>query len=420
MDETSLRGLLESLAGPERLQGGLEISLLALVDGLGADTAAVMAASGEAVECRSVAGPSGPGVLPGLRTAAAAVLFSGKDHGSAKHREAGADCGAGAETGAGAGVPARLVAPGLAAGSLRLPGQRGALVAWWSPGKTVTEDALELLDDASRSLALAMERESLETARREAAALRRSQSIQRDMLSSLSHELRTPLTAIHGYASTLCQPDLTWNPEATRRFLGSIAAESARMERLVGDLLDSTAIESGVLRLQRDWCDLALVVSAAANCLSRGPAVRVRVTEGLEPVWADHDRLEQVFVNLLENAASHGASPRGTDVTVRAGGPPGWAEVEITDYGAGIPAGLAGKIFEPRVRGTTEVAGTGLGLPIARGIVEAHGGTLVVAPADPGASFVVALPADPPPGSTGEPAGASWNVAEEAEEQRGG
>ena len=292
-------------------------------------------------------------------------------------------------------------------------------MAWWSPGKTVTEDALELLDDASRSLALAMERESLETARREAAALRRSQSIQRDMLSSLSHELRTPLTAIHGYASTLCQPDLTWNPEATRRFLGSIAAESARMERLVGDLLDSTAIESGVLRLQRDWCDLALVVSAAANCLSGEAAVRVHVTEGVEPVWADHDRLEQVFVNLLENAASHGASPRGTDVTVRAGGAPGWAEVEITDYGAGVPAGLAGKIFEPRVRGTTEVAGTGLGLPIARGIVEAHGGTLVVAPADPGASFVVALPADPPPGA-GEPAGASWSVVEEPEEHRGG
>ena len=244
----SLRGLLESLAGPERLQGGLEISLLALVDGLGADTVAVMAANDGAAECRSVAGPSGPSVLPGLRTAAAAVILA----------DAGAD------------IPARLVAPGLAAGSLRLPGQRGALVAWWSPGQTVTEDALELLDDASRSLALAMERESLETARREAAALRRSQSLQRDMLSSLSHELRTPLTAIHGYASTLCQPDLTWNPEATRRFLGSIAAESARMERLVGDLLDSTAIESGVLRLQRDWCDLALVVSAAANCLSRG------------------------------------------------------------------------------------------------------------------------------------------------------
>jgi energy-coupling factor transporter ATP-binding protein EcfA2 len=86
---------------------------------------------------------------------------------------------------------------------------------------------------------------------------------------------------------------------------------------------------------------------------------------------------------------------------------------------AGIPAGLGGKIFELRARGTT-----GLGLPIARGIVEAHGGTLVVAPADPGASFVVALPADPPPdprsATASEPSGASWNVVEEPEEQRGG
>jgi len=170
--------------------------------------------------------------------------------------------------------------------------------------------------------------------------------------------------------------------------------------------------------LQRDWCELPLVVGAAAHCLSGRPAPRIHVEPGVEPVWADHDRLEQVFVNLLENAASHGASRRGTDVTVRAG--PGGAVVEVTDYGAGIPPGLAEKIFEPRIRGTTEVAGTGLGLPIARGIVEAHGGTLASAPAAPGASFVVTLPADPPPGSIAEPTGASWNVVEEPEEQRGG
>lgn len=401
----SLRGLLETLAGPERVQGGLEISLLALLAGLGADSAAVVGTDGTELECRCIAHrPAGPAagdpgltadVLPRLHEAAGAVLGADGD------------------------VPARLIEPGLAARSLRLPGQRGALVAWWRPGKAVTADALELLDDASRSLALALERESLETAQREAAALRRSQSIQRDMLSSLSHELRTPLTAIHGYASTLCQPDLTWNAESTRRFLGSIAAESARMERLVGDLLDSTAIESGVLRLQRDWCELPLVVGAAANCLSGKRSARIHLETGVEPVWADHDRLEQVFVNLLENAASHGGSHRGTDVTVRSGAA-GWAEVEIRDYGPGIPPGLAEKIFEPRVRGTTDVAGTGLGLPIARGIVEAHGGTLVVAPAQPGAAFLVSLPADPPPGSAAEPAGASWSVVEEPEEHRGG
>ena len=79
---------------------------------------------------------------------------------------------------------------------------------------------------------------------------------------------------------------------------------------------------------------------------------------------------------------------------------------------------------EPILREAREAAGTGLGLPIARGIVEAHGGTLMVAPADPGASFVVALPADPPPdprlAAAGEPSGASWSVVEEPEEQRGG
>jgi signal transduction histidine kinase/ABC-type branched-subunit amino acid transport system ATPase component len=429
----SLRGLLETLAGPERVQGGLEISLLALLAGLGADSAAVIGTDGTELECRCIAhrpaGPAEPAardpgltaeVLPRLHEAAGVVLADTMLAGTGLAGTGLAGTGlAGPGPGADGDVPARLIEPGLAARSLRLPGQRGALVAWWRPGKAVTADALELLDDASRSLALALERESLETAQRETAALRRSQSIQRDMLSSLSHELRTPLTAIHGYASTLCQPDLTWNAESTRRFLGSIAAESARMERLVGDLLDSTAIESGVLRLQRDWCELPLVVGAAANCLSGKRSARIHLETGVEPVWADHDRLEQVFVNLLENAASHGGSPRGADVTVRSGAA-GWAEVEIRDYGPGIPPGLAEKIFEPRVRGTTDVAGTGLGLPIARGIVEAHGGTLVAVPAQPGASFLVSLPADPPPGSAAEPAGASWSVVEEPEEHSGG
>ena len=397
----SLRGLLETLAGPERLNGGLEIALLALLDGLGADAAAVITGDGGAGEFRSVAhrylGAGSPQARVHLRAAAGAVL-AGEDP-----------------------VPARLARPGLAAVSLRLPGQRGALAARWDPGTAITADALELLDDASRSLALAIERQALEAARQEAAALRRSQSIQRDMLSSLSHGLRTPLTAIHGSASTLCQPDLTWNPESTRRFLGSIAAESARMERLVGDLLDSTAIESGLLRLQRDWCGLPLVVGAAAHCLSGrpGPGPRLQVEPGVEPLWADHDRLEQVFVNLLENAASHGASARGADVTVRRAAAPGWAEVAVTDYGTGIPPGLTERIFVPRVRGTTEVAGTGLGLPIARGIVEAHGGTVTVRLGGPGASFLVSLPAEPP-GPAAGPAGASWSVVEEPEEMRGG
>jgi K+-sensing histidine kinase KdpD len=284
----------------------------------------------------------------------------------------------------------------------------------------VSADSLELLEDAARSLGLALERESLETAWQEAAALRRSQGIQREMLASLSHELRTPLTAIRGYASTLCQPDLTWTRASTQRFLASIAAESARLERLVSDLLDSTAIESGVLALQCDWCDLPLVIAAAGNCLADKDAMRVHVADGVEPVWADHDRLEQVFVNLLENAASHGRSDRGIDVTIRRSAAGSAVEVEIRDYGAGIPGGLAERIFEPRVRGSTPVAGAGLGLAIARGIIEAHAGSLTVSAGGPrlpgsGASFLASLPAEAPAGAAGTPAAASWKLFAEPE-----
>ncbi|MGH9259053.1 MAG: sensor histidine kinase, partial [Acidimicrobiales bacterium] len=307
---------------------------------------------------------------------------------------------------------ARFVEPDLAAVALRHPDGRAVLVAHLPAGDTPTGDALELLDDATRSLALAMEGEALEHARRETAALRRSHAIQRELLSSLSHELRTPLTAIQGYASTLLQPDLTWDAASTDRFLRSIASEGARLERLVGALLDSSAIESGVLRLQRHWCDLALVVEAAVRVVADGSTIHVRTDPDLEAVWADHDRLEQVFVNLLENAAQHGSSDDAIDVSLRRGTAPGTVEVEVSDHGPGIPPSLAGRIFAPRVRGTTDGGGAGLGLSIARGIVEAHGGTLACAPAAPGASFVVALPCEPPSDASDAPQDASWNLVD--------
>jgi signal transduction histidine kinase len=286
-----------------------------------------------------------------------------------------------------------------------MPQGRAALVAHL-PASASAADTLELLDDASRSLALAMEAEAVESAQREAAALRRSHAIQRELLSSLSHELRTPLTAIRGYASTLCQPDLTWDVESSERFLRSIASESARLERLVGDLLDSTAIESGSLRLNPDWCDVRLVVEAAANCVHGGDDVDLAFDPDLEPVWADHDRLEQVIVNLLENAITHGRSHRSVEVLVRRGTRPATTEIEVRDHGCGIPPGVTGDIFEPHVRGTSDVAGAGLGLSIAKGIIAAHGGFLELHSAGDGSRFVVALPTEPVEG-------AEWSVVPE-------
>ena len=392
----SLRKMLEVLAGPERVEGGLGSSLSALSQGLGADEVAVLVEEDDKLILTASntddGSPTGE-PSPILRLAAVGTL--GEIN----------------------GIGARFVQPGVAAVPLRLPQGRAALVALWRDQSAASGDTLELLDDATRSLALAAEGAALERARRETAALRRSQSIQRNLLSSLSHELRTPLTAIQGYASTLQQPDLTWDAESTERFLQSITTEAGRMERLVGDLLDSSAIESGILRLQRHWCDLRPVLDAAVHVVADGSMVELSIDENVEPVWADHDRLEQVFVNLLENALSHGYNDDGVIVWLRAGDVPGTVEVEVRDQGPGIPAAMADRIFEPRVRGSSNVSGAGLGLPIARGIVEAHGGTLTTVPVEVGSSFLVRLPNEPPADAIDGSPDASWSFVEAVAER---
>jgi signal transduction histidine kinase len=264
-----------------------------------------------------------------------------------------------------------------------------------------TKEETALLEDAAHSLRLALEREEVLHAHQEAAALRRSRELQRGFLSRMSHELRTPLTAIRGYASSLMQPDVTWDRESQQRFLDRIAAESARLGRLVDDLLDFSAIESGTIRLQWDWCDIRLVIEAAIACLPPASAASVELAcdAGLPVVWADHDRLEQVFVNLLNNASRH--NPPGTPVHVTADHTTSEVVISVRDDGVGMPPELAAAPFEP-VRalpgnssngdGHRKSAGTGLGLSIAKGIVQAHGGRIELTPLPKGTCFQVYLP----------------------------
>jgi signal transduction histidine kinase len=123
-----------------------------------------------------------------------------------------------------------------------------------------------------------------------------------------------------------------------------------------------------------------------------------------------------VFVNLLENASTHGSSDLGIAATLRSGSIPSTVEVEVRDHGRGIPSDAIGRIFQPRFRGATDVAGAGLGLSIAKGIVEAHGGVLATVPVDRGASFVVSLPVDPPPDDVDGPIDTSWNLMDRPKE----
>jgi signal transduction histidine kinase/ABC-type sulfate/molybdate transport systems ATPase subunit len=381
----TIREMLETLAGPIPVAKGLVIALQALRRGLQADQVALMTrALNEAPSCRAFAtaanrNGAGRPVPPVLLEAADTLLAIPGRNDVASQLEVGGQ---------------QLLAVTFAA-----PAGPTVLLAGWRSGPAGA-DATALMEDAAHSLRLALEREEAGLAHQEATALRRSQELQRGFLSRLSHELRTPLTAIRGYASSLMQPDVTWDGDSQRRFLQRIAAESARLGRLVGDLLDFSAIESGILRLQRDWCDLSLVLDAAVACLppAAAPMVEVTCEPSLPVVWADHDRLEQVFVNLLDNALGHNPPGTRVSVSVAAAGRDG-ISIGVLDDGAGMPGDIASAPFEPARRRRSPTAGAGLGLSIAKGIVEAHGGRIELERPEHGTRFRIHLPVEIPAGA---------------------
>jgi signal transduction histidine kinase/ABC-type multidrug transport system ATPase subunit len=434
----TIREMLETLAGPVPVSEGLAIAIQSLRRGLQAEEVALITQSvGQPLRWRACAGPFGTdpsSATPSLRGMAGSALASVDPDGVARELRSSRRHRARAVAFVAAGGPTVLLA------------------TWQRVPPTKEETAL--MEDAAHSLRLALEREEAAHAHQEAAALRRSRELQRGFLSRLSHELRTPLTAIRGYASSLMQPDVTWDGASQQRFLDRIAAESARLGRLVDDLLDYSAIESGIMRLQPDWCDIRLVLEAAIGCLPPASAESVSLTYDAElpVVWADHDRMEQVFVNLLNNAVGHNppgtrvrvtaTADRGTAAQVTAGEPgateeqgteggqaPSEVVISVLDDGTGMPPELAAAPFEPARRpgpgtsgtngtsGTTGTSGTngtsgsngtngtngrssrksagaGLGLSIAKGIVQAHGGRIELTALRKGTCFSVYLPVE--------------------------
>jgi signal transduction histidine kinase/ABC-type multidrug transport system ATPase subunit len=402
----TIREMLETLAGPVLVSEGLVSAVQSLRHGLQAEEVALITQpAGQAsvpTRWRAYAGPMGTdpdSAATSLKELAADALSSSHPDGVARQLRSSRRHRARAVAFMAAGGPTVLLA------------------SWRRVPPTKEETAL--MEDAANSLRLALEREEAGHAHQEAAALRRSRELQRGFLSRLSHELRTPLTAIRGYASSLMQPDVTWDGDSQQRFLDRIAAESARLGRLVDDLLDFSAIESGIMRLQRDWCDIRLVLEAAIACLPPDHAASVSLTcdAGLPVVWADHDRLEQVFVNLLNNAFGH--NPPGTRVQVTAEAGPTEVAISVLDDGLGMPPELAAAPFEParrppptattsaprpatttasngasngRAASSRKSGGAGLGLSIAKGIVQAHGGMLELTSLRQGTCFSVYLP----------------------------
>jgi len=368
----TIREMLETLAGPVPVADGLNIALQSLRRGLQAEEVAVATQPPDG-------GPHSWRGYAGSRSADQDEAMQALS-GLAAEALTGADTD-GADTD---GVATELRSSRrrrTRAVVFTAAGGRSVLLASWR-NVPPTREETALMEDAAHSLRLALEREEAASAHQEAAALRRSRELQRGFLSRLSHELRTPLTAIRGYASSLMQNDVTWDGDSQQRFLDRIAAESARLGRLVDDLLDFSAIESGIMRLQPDWCDIRLVIDAAVACLP--PASAKKVTISCEPalpvVWADHDRMEQVLVNLLTNAFTH--NPPETTVQVTATREHADLKITVQDTGCGMP---------PPGSSRSGTAGAGLGLSIARGIVQAHDGTMELNPVSKGTCFSVRL-----------------------------
>jgi ABC-type multidrug transport system ATPase subunit/signal transduction histidine kinase len=410
----TIREMLQTLAGPVPVEAALRIALQALRHGLDADEVVLVAAGHDgAMLCRGYSSAAADwresklAVPEATLAAVTAVLDRADPDGVAVTSQASLGT---LRTGGGSGG-GRLLSVTFA-----VPDGRTVLLAGWRED-TRPDDATDLLEDAANSLRLALERERSLHAQQEAMALRQSRELQRTFLRRLSHELRTPLTAITGYATSLLQQDVTWDADSQQRFLSRIAAESSRLGRLVNDLLDFSTIESGILRLNSDWCDIPLVLDAAVAVLPPEAASQVTVrgsagtgTTGLPAVWADHDRLEQVFVNLIGNALGH--NPPGTKVVVSAAAERrGTVTVRVADDGEGLPPELARAVTEaagrrdPRwhdvlasgvTRPRRHGSGAGLGLSIASGIVSAHGGRLELEPTERGTCFLVTLPVEKP------------------------
>lgn len=228
---------------------------------------------------------------------------------------------------------------------------------------------------------------------------------QSDFLSVVSHEIRTPLSAILSSANILLRYGAK-RPDSIERFSRVIYQEGQRLTRLINNLLDLAKIEAG----QVEWrfgpvsvADLLEHVRESFAALAGERKIRLEVGGGdAGEIEADHDKLTQVLLNLVSNAVKH--SNDGCTVHVRsrprAGG---GVRLEVEDEGSGIPAGMEERVFErfAQLESSDERLGTGLGLTIARQIVEHHGGRLwAEADRSIGALFVVELPAGPARGAT--------------------
>lgn len=253
-----------------------------------------------------------------------------------------------------------------------------------------------LLETFRNLIASTLERLYLSNQARDAILQAEAESLRNALLSAISHDLRTPLTRISGAVGTLMDSNTEFSAGERMDLYKAMLDETQRMAELTGKILDMARLSSGKISLHPQWNALEEIVGSALMRLDKAlqhRPVRTQLPDNLPLLWIDAVLIEQVLVNLIENAIKY--TPPGSPIDIQAQREDSAIRLAVTDYGFGIPQGMEQQIFEKffRCAPESQQSGVGLGLALCRTIVEAHGGLISVHPiTGKGASFIIELP----------------------------
>lgn len=378
---SALYALSRQIASETDIQSILKISTKAIATSIEGDVAIYMS---------DTAG----GLTPQAATARADKLLESRERAVAQWvYESGEIAGKGTETlSASMGLFLPLVAEQKKIGVL------GVLPS--VPEKHLSPRQRRLLESYAGFISLAIAREQMRIEAQQAHSAAESEKLRTALFNSVSHDLRTPLASITGAVTSLQEEDI-YNSEERRTLIAAIKDSALQLNHLVGNLLDTARLESGMLQLRTDWCDIQDLVGVAlrqSQQVTGGRRFHVDMPEEVPLIKADFSLLEQVLVNLLYNAAQY--SPPDTEISVTVHREDKAIRVAIGDCGPGIAPEDRERVFDKfyRLYAPEHVGGTGLGLSICKAFVEAHGGRIWVEPNPGGGSlFIFSLPLEAQP-----------------------
>ncbi|TSA30232.1 MAG: DUF4118 domain-containing protein [Bacteroidetes bacterium] len=293
--------------------------------------------------------------------------------------------------------PTRSLIPsasGLTYFSLKEPRKKFGILGAIVP-EDVRKDAERsvLLHSCIRQIAASLEREISIDQAKEKEILVESEKLFRTILNSVSHEIKTPIAIISAAVSSLADERTSANQDLRNQIIRELELASERLNHLVENILEMSRIESGVLRMNFHYCDIADVIGTLVNSLKqewREHQVKLDIREDLPLIRADIGLLTQALTNVVRNAIAY--TPPGSEIRIDAlQGPQGGVEIRVLDLGQGIPDYAIPRVFEKfyRVPGT-KPGGTGLGLTIVKAIIDAHRGSLSLRN-QPGAGLLVQI-----------------------------